>query len=184
MGENWNYVAFSDKKRFNLEGSGGFSCYWHDLWQNDPPRLSRNLGGSTVMCWAAFLSSSKTQMCFISTKMNSKMHTDLLEDILIPFMDDNMDGNAIFQHVLTLTKSWLTDHNITCLDLPACSPNINPIENLWDILALRVYLNGYPFEEVASLKQEITNAWGTIGQETLHALSKSMPYRIFAVAKY
>ena len=76
------------------------------------------------MCWAEFSSIFKTQMYFISTKMNSKMYTDFLEDILIPFMDDNMDGNAIFQqdnasiHVSTLTKSWLTDHNITYPDWP------------------------------------------------------------------
>jgi len=41
----------------------------------------------------------------------------------------------------------------------------------------------YQFNDVASLKQEITNAWGTIGQETLQVLSKSMPDRIFAVAR-
>jgi len=141
------------------------------------------------MCWAEFSSIFKTQMYFISTKMNSKMYTDFLEDILIPFMDDNMDGNAIFQqdnasiHVSTLTKSWLTDHNITYLDCPACSPKMNPIENLWGILARRVYQYGKKLDDVASLKQEITNACGTIGQETLHSLSKSMPDRIFAVTR-
>ena len=121
MDENCNHVVFSDEMKFNLDGPEGFSGYWHDLRQNDPHRLSRNFGGDTVMCWGAFSSSCKTKMCFISRKMNLKMYTDLLKDILIPFIDDNMDGNAIFQkdkasiHVSTLTKSWLTDHNITCL---------------------------------------------------------------------
>ena len=141
------------------------------------------------MCWAAFSSSCKIQMCFISTKMNSKMYTDLLEDILIPFMDDNIDGNAILQqdnasiHVSTLPKLWLTDHNITYLDWPSCSPDMNPIENLWGIQARRVYQNGHQFDDVTSLKQEITNACSTIGQKTLQALSKSMSDRIFAVAR-
>ena len=88
---------FSDEKKFNL---GGFSSYWHDLRHNEPLRLSRNFSGGSVMCWAAFSSRSKTPICFIGTKSNSNMYTDLLEDVLIPFLDDNMDENAIFQQIM------------------------------------------------------------------------------------
>ena len=95
MVKHWNHVSIW--KKFNLDGPDGFSSYWHDLRHNEPPRLSRNFGGGSVMCWAAFSSRSKTPMCFIGTKTNSNMYTDLLEDVLIPFLDDNMDENAIFQ---------------------------------------------------------------------------------------
>ena len=50
ISENWNRVVFSDEKKFNLDGPDGFSDHWHDLRENDLPRLSRNFGGGTVMC--------------------------------------------------------------------------------------------------------------------------------------
>ena len=166
-----NHVVFSDEKKFNLGGPDCYSSYWHDLRHKDPPRLNRNFGGDSAMCWAAFSSSSKTPMCFISSNMNSKMYTDLLGDILIPFIDDKMEDSAIFQqdnasiHVSIITKSWFVDRNIHVLNWPACNPDMNPIKNLWGILSRRVYANSRQFGDIAELKQEINSAWRSIGQE-------------------
>ena len=113
------------------------------------------------------------------------MYTDLLEDVLIPFLDDTMDENAIFQqdnasiHISTHTKSWFRAHSINVLDWPACNPDMNPIENLWGILARRVYANGRQFGNAEALKQEIVNEWRKIDQDTLKTLIDSMPDRIF-----
>ncbi len=46
------------------------------------------------------------------------------------------DGDFIFQqnlapaHTAKSTKSWLNDHGVGVLDVPANSPDLNPIENL------------------------------------------------------
>ncbi len=50
------------------------------------------------------------------------------------------DADFIFQqdlapaHTAKSTKSWLNDHGVGMLDLPANSPDLNPIENLWGIV--------------------------------------------------
>jgi hypothetical protein len=49
------------------------------------------------MVWAAFCVHSNPIMGFISTKMNSEIHTDFLEEVLIPFLEEKMEENLIFQ---------------------------------------------------------------------------------------
>lgn len=187
--EQWRQVIFSDEKKFNLDGPDCYSHYWHDLRDKDVTRSKRNFGGGTVMVWGGFSYNSKLPICWISTKMNSVNYCDLLEEVLVPFLEDHLDDEVIFQqdnasiHVSRQTKSWFEAKEIIVLEWPACSPDCNPIENLWGILASKVYANGRQFSTVHELKACIKECWEEINQETLKKLVDSMPKRIFEVIK-
>ena len=86
----WKNIIFSDEKKFNLDGPDGFSCYWHDLRDKNAHMSKRNFGGGSVMVWAAFSFRGKSTLCFIPPKMNSSDYQEMLEDVLINFMDENM----------------------------------------------------------------------------------------------
>ena len=69
------------------------------------------------------------------------------------------------------------------MEWPACSPDLNPIENLWGILSRKVYENGKQFEYTLDLKTLIREAWNVISIETIQNLVTSMSSRIFEVIK-
>lgn len=100
------------------------------------------------MVWGAFSYYFKLPICFITTKMDSKLYLELLEDVLIEKLDEFADEEFIFQqdnaaiHVSKQSKLWFESKNIKLLAWPACSPDCNLIENLWGVLAAKVYEKG------------------------------------------
>ena len=73
--------------------------------------------------------------------------------------------------------------NISLLDHPPCSPDLNPIENLWGLLVSKVYARGKQYSNAECLKKEILLQWDLIGSDKLELLVKSMDDRIFEVIK-
>lgn len=184
----WNKIIFSDEKKFNLDGPDSMSCYWHDVRSNDVQMSKRNFGGGSVMVWAAFSVTGKAQICFVPPKMNSVMYNEMLEDVLITFMEEKMDDDCVFQqdnaaiHVSRVSLEWFSEHQICRLEWPACSPDLNPMENLWGIMVRRIYdqkPQNHSFRSVMELKLKIKEVWAEIDQEILQNLVNSMPNRIF-----
>lgn len=183
----WQNVLFSDEKKFNLDDPDGFQNYWHDLRREKSVRMSRNFGGGTVTIWAAFGSRGKSKISWISTKMKANDYVEVLECELIRLYEEIDDENLIFQqdnasiHSAKVTKEWFQRKEINVLPWPAVSPDLNPIENLWGVLARRVYKDGRQFRTVKELKDGIREAWASINENLMRNLVESMPRRIFAV---
>ncbi|MCP3851901.1 MAG: hypothetical protein GY694_16950 [Gammaproteobacteria bacterium] len=62
-------------------------------------------------------------------------------------------------------------------DWPGCSPDLNPIENLWSILDDSVYVEPLP-TTLDELKKRITEAWSNLSPIVLQKLAGSMKHRI------
>lgn len=141
MGQKWRTVIFSDEKKFNLDGPDGFHHYWRDL-RREPRRIwSRNFGGGSVMIWAAISFNGKSDIAFLSGRQKSEDYLSTLESFLVPFGDRCHGGEFIFMqdnasiHKSALTNRWFESKRMLLLDHPALSPDLNPIENCWGILA-------------------------------------------------
>jgi len=92
------------------------------------------------------------------------------------FQDDNAPCHASKQ-----TKAWKASKFIRMLPWPAQSPDLNPIENLWNELEIRIRkhkpMPRNKNDFFAALKEE----WYKIDEDRLIRLVKSMPNRIKAV---
>ena len=178
---DWSSVCFSDEKKWNLDGPDGYNNYWHDKRTQELFKKQRQMRGGGVMVWAGIWADGKTDIVFIDGNINSEKYIKVLEGNLLP----HQHKFTIFQqnnapiHNSKMTSEWLIDNDISVVTWPPCSPDLNPIENLWGILTQRVYKNNTFYSNVQELKDAIMQAWDGIGEDILRTLSTSMNNRIF-----
>ena len=139
------------------------------------------------MVWAAFCAETTLAPKFVSSRMNSTEYQETLASSLLPFLEENKENRWVFQqdnaaiHTSRMTSAWFSEKNVTCLDWPALSPDLNPMENLWGILVYDIYAHGTQYDSIADLKGAIMRAWNQIPLQMLRNLVNTMPHRIAAV---
>ena len=72
-----------------------------------------------------------------------------------------------------VTTEWLRRHRCVCLDRPACSPDLSPIENVWRIMKRRIRQRRP--QTVEQLKSCIHQEWAKIQFAKLQQLISSVP---------
>ena len=78
-----------------------------------------------------------------------------------------------------IVMKYLKDNNIQLLDWPPQSPDLNPIEHLWDVLKGNV--PEYAKESTLDLKVAVAQKWEATPKEMLLKLVHLMPRRLKAV---
>jgi transposase len=185
----WTKVIFSDEKKFNLDGPDGYRHYWHDLRKEPLIFSKRHSGGGSLMVWAGFCSEGATSLGTIHSRSCSADYIQILNSHLLPFCKKLRSKKWIFQqdnasiHSSAETKNWLASKKIELLDWPANSPDLNPMENLWGILARRVYKNNTQYNTVEALREAVEREWKSIENDILHNLVDSMNNRIFETVR-
>ncbi|KAJ4450707.1 hypothetical protein ANN_02136 [Periplaneta americana] len=76
---------------------------------------------------------------------------------------------------------WYADNNVHRLDWPAQSPDLNPIEHLWDELDRRLRSREMRPTSIVQLSAMLQEEWRFIPVDILHKLVETMPDRVAAV---
>ena len=90
-------------------------------------------------------------------------------------MEDN-DGSHGTRSEVNVVRDYKRDHSIDCVIHPAESPDLNPIEGVWNILKQRVRQRLF-HGSIEELKQIIRDEWRAISQTEIQERIAEMPDR-------
>lgn len=186
----WKGVLFTDESRFRLTGTDGRTRVWRRPGERfDPATIIERdrFGGGSVMVWAGITIESRTELVVVPQRMNAAVYiNDIILQHVVPFaygMGPNfllMHDNARC-HTAQTTRDVLQEIQIPVMDWPACSPDLNPIEHMWDKLENLVRKRPFVPQNLEELSNALTEEWERIPQDSVRRLLRSMPRRCNAV---
>ncbi|GFV52844.1 transposable element Tcb1 transposase [Trichonephila clavipes] len=152
-------VLFSDESRFFVHPDNKRIFIWRDSGSRNNPAFvheSVRFGGGGVLL------------------------DEILRSIVIPYaaaigddfilIDDNCKP-----HRGNLVENFLFEEGIVRMEWPACSPDRNPIEHVWDALGRRVAGRQPPPQTLQELERALLEEWDRIPQLVINNLNDSLP---------
>lgn len=192
--DDWKRVVWSDETKINRFGSDGRQWVWDERGK---PLCDRTVsgtvkfGGGSLMVWGCMTFEGIGWLRFVEGRMDAVQYCDILGDALLVTLEHyNMETKSILfqqdndpKHTSNLARQWFQDHRMRVMHWPAQSPDLNPIEHLWE--HLKRQLAGYETEcnGMLQLQERIEEQWPKITAEVCKNLISSMPRRLESVIK-
>lgn len=184
--ERFQEVIWSDESRFRLFSNDGRIRVWRfrgERYRNDLVNMTAQTGGGSVHVWGAIWHGGRSILQVLYQSVNGERYVEVLTAFLNN--DNRLPRRWIFQqdnapaHRCALVRDFLVDHQVRHLPWPSKSPDLNPIEHVWDYIGRRVAAQSP--ENLRHLTQLILAEWENMPQEFVDNLISSVPRRIRAV---
>ncbi|UYV80621.1 MBOAT7 [Cordylochernes scorpioides] len=187
----WHRIVFSDESRFCLSSDSRRVRVWRRRGERSNPAAiveRPTVRQRGIMVWGAIAYDSRSPLLRIQGTMTAHRYVD---DVLRPVTLPYLQGvpNALYQqdnarpHTARISQQALQD--VQMLPWPPYSPDLSPIEHVWDIIGRRLHALPQPRSE-DELWQMVEREWRAIPQDAIHDVmcdSKSHP-ELWTSARY
>lgn len=187
--QRWNNVVFSDESRFNLSNADGRIRVYrrrHERYVDNCVLEHNRYGGGSVMVWGAINHRFKSQLVVCQGNLTAQRYIDqILRPVVVPMFQQRQ--NLVLQqdnarpHVANVTRNFLQANDINVLPWPACSPDCNPIEHVWDYMGRRLRQRDPQPNNVHEMTVALQDEWARIPRYLLRNWCGSMRRRLAAV---
>ena len=186
--QDWACVLFSDESRFSLSSDCRHQLIWRESGTAYRPEYIQERDRyptCSVMVWAGIMINGRTRLHVVANgTMTGQRYID---EVLLPhvrlfrgavgdkfvFMDDNATC-----HRTLAVQDCLSSEGIQRLVWPSRSPDLNPIENVWDALGRQLAGRTFPPTNQNTLIRALTAEWDKLPQQLLDNVVQSMVRRV------
>ncbi|GFV40177.1 transposable element Tcb2 transposase [Trichonephila clavipes] len=173
----WSQVIFSDESKFSVISDNNRVRVWRPRGERLNPAfgLHRHTAPTAgVMVWGAIAYNTRSPVVLIRGTMTAQQYVhDILQPHVLPLMQ--WLPGTIFQqdnartHMVRVSQNCL--RTVTTIPWPARSPDLFPIEHIWDHLGRRV---GHP-TSLNELEERLQQIWNEMSQDIIQNLHALMP---------
>ena len=157
-----SYSVTSPGLNFHADGRQRVFRRRNQLFNDPYVRQGDRSGGGSVMVWGAIRFGWRSNLVIVNGTLTSQRYVnEILSTEVVPYIQNH--ANSIFMqdnarpHVTRASLAYLQANNVSLLDWPAYSPDMNPIEHLWDHLDRQVRARTPPPRNLQELRQALTN---------------------------
>lgn len=182
----WGNVLFTDESRFLLSTADGRQRVYRRAGERYADNCVVNrlpYGGGGVMVWGGISLRRRTNLVFIEGNLNGARYRDeIIQQHVVPFVHDHGPGIVLQHdnapaHRALIVQDHLQEAQIDVLPWPAVSPDLAPIEHVWDELQRRIHHRRAPPVTLPELRRVLREEWQAIPQAFLARLVISMRRR-------
>uniref|UniRef100_A0A8C7DVR4 Tc1-like transposase DDE domain-containing protein n=1 Tax=Oncorhynchus kisutch TaxID=8019 RepID=A0A8C7DVR4_ONCKI len=162
-------LLFTDESRFTLStcdrvwrrrGERSAAC---NILQHD------RFGGGSVMVWGGISLGGRTALHVLARGSLAaiRYRDEILRPLVRPYAGAVGPGFLLMQdnarpHVAGVCQQFLQEEGIDAMDWPARSPDLNPIEHIWDIMSRSIHQRHVAPQTVQELADALVQVWEEI----------------------
>ncbi|KAK7116312.1 hypothetical protein V1264_002016 [Littorina saxatilis] len=184
--QQWAQVLFTDESRYCLEPADGRIRVWRrrgERFAEGAVLERQRFGGGSVMVWGGISTRLRTPLYHVVGNLTGvRYQNEILQPLVVPALQA-IGPRAILQddnappHRSAAVNTFIQQARVNRMLWPANSPDLNPIEHMWDELCRRVQQHHPPPANLGQLLQWLQQEWNGVPRAFICNLIHSMRQR-------